>query len=120
MNDEKKDPEKNLLFIPPERDRAAARKCCPYCQNLDFLGNNNAGSITFTCTKCKKSWGGSLPRTPIDPLRPLPVTKYVPTSDVYVNPKTQNTEEILSRQDMRPDFKRGGLIPLPGEEDGDW
>jgi hypothetical protein len=122
------DSKKNPLFIPtpveaqafPDRNPTVvpkadgAKRVCPKCKGDKFGGRRVMGVVTFTCSNpdCRNQWQGGMGE-PIDPRKPMPPESYTPPStfDRSMNPQEKGkVVEVRRAVDLRPEFRKGGLI----------
>lgn len=106
---------RNPVIIPEATDRKVR---CPACKSDDYGGRKVMGVVTFTCRACKTQFGGGLPQEPADPRIPLPPMNPMTKPAVTINIDRNG----IASEERRPvsltqEFRKGSLIPPPGEED---
>lgn len=108
--------DRNPLIIP---NKEPIVKGCPICGGqASGIGSN--GVLVFTCLNesCKNSWQSGLPRSVIDPKKPIPTTdpRTRPALEINWNSRYKQWEEDLRPVDPTPDFRKGA----PMSEEDDW
>lgn len=120
-DDEEQAPEperddRNPLIIP---SREPIQKGCPICGS--HATGKGSDVIIYTCLNenCKNTWQSGLPKSIIDPKKPLPPIdpKNRPALEINWNTRTRQWEEDLRPVDPTPDFRKGALVT---DDDDDW
>jgi hypothetical protein len=88
------------------------------------------GVAVFKCRDCQNEWQGGIGQEPQDPRIPVPPqdprsapvigwekpSKQV-VEDRGIRDPNQPVDVVVRRPDPTPDFRKGALIPSPGDED---
>lgn len=120
MANEKLVPQNPLIMPTAEQKAEAAggRGACPKCRKSDYGGRKVGGVITFTCRVCSNIWTGGLGREPLDSSRPLPPQNPMERpSVVQTIDKNGVIHETRHAVSLTQEFRKGALVPAPGEED---
>lgn len=108
------DKDRNPVIIPKEEPR---RRGCPKCGGMNFSGRKVYGVITSTCRDCKAEWSGGLPQEPLDPRLPYPPEDPIPPAVTFTRSPSGVVVEERRAVSTTTEFRKGALIPPPGEED---
>jgi len=108
------DKNRNPVIIPKTEEK---KRGCPKCGSMNFNGRRIQGVITYHCRDCKAEFGGGLPQEPLDPRLPHPPANPVPPALQFT--KTDRGAIVEERRpvSLTTEFRKGALIPPPGEED---
>lgn len=106
--------DRNPVILPKVEPK---RRGCPGCGSMNFSGRKIQGVVLFTCRDCKVEFGGGLPQEPLDPRLPHPPESPIPPSVQFTKNDRGMVVEERRAVSLATEFRKGALIPPPGEED---